>query len=92
MKNLFRTAPLAGLSLVCVVLSLLFFAAFLVSGVNHRLGSSMDKVGQFAVLSPCLVAMVLGLASLIWNARKTPGLVALVVAAAATLGLYLAGG
>lgn len=92
MKSLFRIAPLAVVSFACVAVAWLFFGVFVVSGVNHRLGNSMDHVAQFAVLSPGLIAIVLGLASLIWNAKKVPGLIALMVAIAATLGLYAAGG
>jgi hypothetical protein len=92
LKDLLRSAPLAILSLVCVALGWLFFGAFVVSGVNHRLGSSMDKVGQFTVASPCLIAIVLALASVIWNPGKAPGLVALIVAVLATWGLLALGG
>lgn len=92
MKNWFTIARLAVLSLVCVVLSWIFFAAFVVSGTNHRLGNSMDKVAQFAVLSPSLIGIVLALASVIWNPRKRPGTVALVVAVVATCVLYWVGG
>lgn len=92
MKSIFRNAKLAVLSLACVVAGLLFFGAFVVSGTSHRLGSSMDKVGQFTVVSPCLIAIVLALASLIWNPRKAPGLVALAVAVAGTCLLVAFGG
>ena len=92
MKWLFQNAKLAALSLGCVVLSFLFFSVFAYTGVNHRLGSAMDKVGRFTVLSPCLIAIVLALASLIWNPRKVPGLVALIFAVAATWVLFSIGG
>jgi Protein of unknown function (DUF3021) len=91
-KKLFRNAFFAALSLTCVALGFLFYGAFVVSGTNHRLGNSMDKVAQFAVLSPCLIGIVLGLASLIWNRRKTPGLIALLVAVAGTCVVYAIGG
>lgn len=92
MRNLFRNARFALLSVACVALGFLFFGAFVVSGTNHRLGNSMDKVGQFAVLSPCLIAVVLAVASVIWNRRKVPGLVALLVALIGTWLLYSLGG
>jgi hypothetical protein len=91
-KNWFQTARFATLSLACVVLSLLSFGAFVISGMNHRLGSSMDKVGRFAVLGPCLIAIVLALASVIWNPRKTPGIIVLLVAVIAAGLLYSFGG
>ncbi|HUB20562.1 MAG TPA: hypothetical protein VL990_18115 [Acidobacteriaceae bacterium] len=92
MKNLFRTALFAALSLLCVVLAYLFFGAFVVTGTNRLLGSSMVHVGQFAILCPCLIAIVLALASVIWNRRKIPGLIALVVAVVGTWALYRMGG
>lgn len=92
MKNLFRNARVAVLSLVCVAFGLLLFAAFVISGTNHRLGSSGDLIGRFTVLSPTLIAIVLALASVIWNPRKTPGAIALFIAVVATLALYALGG
>ncbi|MGA8107902.1 MAG: hypothetical protein WBD46_13080 [Acidobacteriaceae bacterium] len=92
MKNPFHDAKLAVLSLGCVLLGFLFLWAFVISGMNHRLGSAMDKVGRFTVLSPCLIAIVLALASLIWNRRKAPGLVALIIAVAGTWVLLSIGG
>ena len=92
MKDLFRNALFAALSLVCVALGLLFMGLFVVSGTNHRLGSGMDKVVHFAFASPGLIAIVLALASLIWNPRKTPGLIALLVAVAGTVALFAMGG
>ena len=92
MKNLFRIAQFAALSLLCVGVSWVFFGVFVVSGMNHRLGSSMDNVGRYVVLSPCLIAIVLALASVIWNPRKAPGLIALAVAVATTWVLFSIGG
>lgn len=92
MKHFFEYAKFAGFSLACLVLSFLFFGAFRVSGMNHRLGNSVDKIGQFAVVSPALIAIILALASLIWNRRKTPGLIALVVAVGGTWALFALGG
>jgi hypothetical protein len=91
-RGFFQNAKFAAISLACVLLSFLFFAVFVYSGVNHRLGSSADNIGRFVVVSPCLIAVILALASLIWNPRKVPGLVALVVALAGTWILFAFGG
>ncbi|HEX4038733.1 MAG TPA: hypothetical protein VHX37_11805 [Acidobacteriaceae bacterium] len=88
MKNPFHGAKFAALSLGCVAAGFLFLWAFVETGANHRLGSGMDKVGRFTVLSPCLMAMVLALASVIWNRRKGPGLIALIAAVAGIWVLY----
>ena len=92
MKNFFENAKFAALSLGCVVLSFVFWGAFVVSGANHRLGSGMDKVGRFGVVSPCLIAIVLALASVIWNRRKVPGLIALTIAVLGTWMVFSIGG
>jgi len=91
-KNLFRNAKFAGFSLGCVVASWLLYWIYVHTGMYHRLGSSMDNVGRFAVLSPCLIGIVLALASVIWSPRKAPGLVALIVSLLSTWVLFHAGG
>ncbi|HEX4064606.1 MAG TPA: hypothetical protein VHZ09_01180 [Acidobacteriaceae bacterium] len=73
-------------------MSCLFYWIYVHTGTYHRLGSSMDNVGRFAVLSPCLIGIVLALASVIWNPRKAPGLVALIVSILGTWVLFRLGG
>ena len=92
MKTLLREARFATLSFGCVILGLLFFWALMLSGTNTRLGNTMDKVAKFAVLSPCLIAIVLAIAGLRWDLRKLPGVVALLASLASTLLIYALGG
>lgn len=92
MKTLLREARLATLSFGCVILSFLFFWALIESGINIRLGNTMDKVAKFAVLSPCLIAIVLAIAGLRWDLRKLPGVVALLIAIAGSCLIYALGG
>jgi cytochrome bd-type quinol oxidase subunit 2 len=91
-RGFFQNAKFAAISLACVLLSFLFFAVFVYTGVNHRLGNTMDKIGHFAVVSPALIAIVLALASLIWNRRKAPGLIALMVSIVGIWVLFALGG
>ena len=91
MKTLLREARLATLSFGCVILSFLFFWALIESGINIRLGNTMDKA-KFAVLSPCLIAIVLAIAGLRWDLRKLPGVVALLIAIAGSCLIYALGG
>jgi len=91
-KSPLKTALFAALSLGCVAVGYLLFGAFVVTGTNRLLGSGMEKVARFAILSPCLVGIVLAPASLIWNPGKLPGMIALVVAVAGTCLLYSMGG
>jgi hypothetical protein len=91
-KNPFRDAKFAGFSLGCVVASYVFYGIYVKSGMYHRLGSPMDNVGRFTALSPCLIGIVLALASVIWNPRKAPGLVALIVSILGTWVLFRLGG
>jgi hypothetical protein len=88
MKNLFRGAKFAVLSLGCVAASFFLHWIYVWTGTYHTLGSSFNKVGRFAVLIPCLIAIVLALASVIWNRRKAPGLIGLVIAVAGTSVLF----
>jgi len=43
-------------------------------------------------VSPCLIAIVLALASVIWNRRKVPGLIALTIAVLGTWMVFSIGG
>lgn len=88
MNTIFREAKLAILSLICVLAGLLFYGFLVKTGTIHRLGNSMDRVGIFAALSPCLIATVLAIAGLIWDRRKLPGVIALVIALAAILLIF----
>lgn len=92
MKKFFQSAKVAALSLGCVVAGYLLYWLYVRTGTSYRLGYPFVNIGKFAVLSPCLIAIVLALASLIWNPRKTPGLIALVVAIAGTWVLFAIGG
>jgi hypothetical protein len=92
MKTLLREARFATLSLLCVLLSFLFFWAIMESGIHIRLGNTMDKVAKFAALSPCLIAIVLALAGLRWDLRKLPAILALLASLAGTFLIYALGG
>lgn len=92
MRTLFREARFSTLSFGCVILSFLFFWALLESGINIRLGNTMDKVAKFAVLSPCLIAIVLAIAGLRWDLRKLPAVLALLASLAGTCLIYALGG
>jgi hypothetical protein len=88
MRNLFRQAKFAVLSSGCVVASYFLYWIYVRTGTYHTLGSSFNKVGRFVVLIPCLIAIVLALASVIWNRRKAPGLIGLAIAVAGTSVLF----
>lgn len=92
MKTLFQQSRLATISFGCVLLGFIFFWALLESGINIRLGNTMDKVAKFAVLSPCLIAIVLAIAGLHWDLRKLPGVIALLIAIAGSCLIYALGG
>lgn len=92
MKTLLREARFATLSLGCTIVAFLFLWALMLSGINIRLGNTMDKVAKFAVLSPCLIAIVLAIAGLRWDLRKLPGVVALLISIAGSCLIYALGG
>lgn len=92
MRALIREARLSAISFVCVILGFVFFWAMMLSGLNIRLGNTMDKVAKFAVLSPCLIAIVLAIAALRWDLRKLPGVFALLASIAGTFLIYALGG
>ncbi len=88
MKKLFQEAKFAVLSFGCTVGSYFLYWLYVWTGTYHTLGSSFDRVGRFGVLIPSLIGVVLALASLIWNRRKVPGLIALVISVAGTVVLF----
>lgn len=52
------------ISFGCVIFGFVCFWVLVHSGTNSRLGNNMDEVAKFAVLSPCLIAIVLAVAGL----------------------------
>jgi hypothetical protein len=92
MKTLFSNARLACLSFLCLLAAFILFWMLVHTGTNHRLGSTMDAVARFAALSPALIAIVLSLAGLRWDRRKTPGVIALIAALAGTCAIFSMGG
>lgn len=92
MKTLFSNARLACLSFLCLFASFLLFWMLVHTGTNNRLGSTMGAVARFAALSPALIAIVLAIAGLLWDRRKTPGVIALIAALAGTWAIFSMGG
>lgn len=92
MRTLFRQARFATLSFGCVILGFILFWALVHSGTNIRLGNNMDEVAKFAVLIPCLIAVVLAIAGLRWDVRKLPGVVALLASLGSACLIYALGG
>lgn len=80
------------ISFGCVIFGFVCFWVLVHSGTNSRLGNNMDEVAKFAVLSPCLIAIVLAVAGLRWDRRKSPGFVALLASLAGAFLIYALGG
>ena len=92
MKNPFHETKFAAFSLGCVIAGYLLYWLYVRTGTYYRLGYPFVSIGKFAVLCPCLIAIVLALASVIWNRRKAPGLAALAIALVGTWVLWAIGG
>lgn len=92
MRNPFHGARFAGLSIACTIAGYVLYWMYVRTGTYYRLGYPVVNIGKFAVLCPCLIGVILALASVIWNPRKMPGVVALAIGIAGTWVLWAMGG